>query len=49
MSDLIYECEDQLSGETALFHANRLKFFADDKLDATEELLTFMDHNDPHF
>ena len=26
MSDLIYECEDLLSGETALFHANRLKF-----------------------
>ena len=49
VSDLIYECEDLLSGETALFHANRLKFFADDKLDVTEELLTAMDHNDPHF
>ena len=49
VSDLIYECEDLLSGETALFHANRLKFFADDKLDVTEELLTVMDHNDPHY
>ena len=49
VSDLIFECEDLLSGESALFHANRLKFFADEKLDVTEELLATMDNNDPHF
>ena len=49
ISELLFVCKDLLSGETTPFYANRLVFFADGKLDVPEELLTTMDHNNPHF
>lgn len=47
-SELIFECEDFINRTHALFHANRLKLYADSKQHVSEELLDSMDHNDPH-
>ena len=47
-SDQVYECEDLISGESNLFHINRLKFYADAQLDVTESLLDVVDNNEPH-
>ena len=48
LSDLIYECEDLISGVTDTFHANRLKFYAERDLDVSEDLLETINHNEPH-
>eukprot|EP00172_Hildenbrandia_rubra_P002599 Plantae.Rhodophyta-Hildenbrandia_rubra.ctg3560.p1 GENE.Plantae.Rhodophyta-Hildenbrandia_rubra.ctg3560~~Plantae.Rhodophyta-Hildenbrandia_rubra.ctg3560.p1 ORF type:complete len:305 (+),score=28.60 Plantae.Rhodophyta-Hildenbrandia_rubra.ctg3560:801-1715(+) len=47
VSDLIYECEDLITGKKNLFHANRLKHYADSDLNMTEEFLDAVQHNDP--
>ena len=48
VSELVFECEDLISGGRSLIHANRLKFFSDHSLNITEELLETIDQNAPH-
>ena len=48
VSDLVYDCEDLLTGATESFHINRLKHYAESDLEVTEALLDTIDHNDPH-
>lgn len=48
VSDLIFECQDLIANVHNLFHANKLKFYADSCLDVSEELLDTVNHNDPH-
>ena len=48
VSELIYECEDLVTGKCGLIHANRLKPYSDSSLNITEELLDAILHNDPH-
>ena len=47
VSDLIYECQDLVTGKCGLFHANRLKFFCESNLIVSEDLLDAVQHNDP--
>ena len=48
VSDLVFECEDLISGGSSLIHANRLKLYSDRSLNITEELLETIDNNAPH-
>ena len=48
VSDMVFECEDLISGKYSLFHANRLKPYADRSLNISEDLLDTIQHNDPH-
>ena len=47
-SELVYECKDLLNESHALFHAKRLKLYADSQLDVSEEVLDTLGHNDSH-
>lgn len=49
VSALVFEVEDLLSHTPTFFHANRLTFYADSKLDVTETLLDTMAHNNTHY
>ena len=48
VSELVFECEDLISGSRSLIHANRLKRYSDRSLNITEELLGTIDNNSPH-
>ena len=45
----IFEVEDLISNKKELVHAERLKLYADSKLDLSEELLSTIEHNNPHY
>lgn len=49
VSDLVYECEDLVSGDTDDIHANRLKLYSDSTLNISQELLDTIDHNEIHY
>lgn len=48
-SDWVFEVQDLMNGRTSLVHANRLKFYADSKLNVTDELLESINHNDTQY
>ncbi len=48
-SEFIFECKEFINKKHSLVHANRLKFYADSKLNVTEELLDTIEHNAPHY
>lgn len=48
ISELVYECEDLITGAHHNIHANRLKIYADSSLNVTEDMLDTVEHNDPH-
>ncbi|OWZ22641.1 Chromodomain protein [Phytophthora megakarya] len=45
VSSWIFMVENLLSGDERDVHASRLKFYSDDTLDVTEDLLSHIDHN----
>lgn len=47
LSEHTYEVQDILTDNLAIIHANRLKFYADSKLNVTEDLRETIEHNSP--
>ena len=45
-SDFVFEVEDLITGKKEMVHCVRLRFYADDKLNVTEELLAQIAHDD---
>ena len=45
----IFEVDDLITNKKELVHAERLKLYADSKLDLSEEFLSTIEHNNPHY
>jgi hypothetical protein len=48
-SDWLFEVEDLISGERAISHSERLKFYHDQSLNVTEDLIEHVTHNQSGF